>query len=102
MLSILLAGAGFFVKLIFFMPFSSVLFLGTDSSVNLRMPLNEHFLPRNNGSHSESIPRNFFLNEIPLPTLVVTFHITLLIVECGIRKQRAAPIMFCSTGWEDL
>ncbi len=29
-------------------------------SVNLGMPRNEHFLPRNNGSHSESIPRNLF------------------------------------------
>ncbi len=56
-LSILFAGAGFFVKLIFFMPFSSVPSLGIDSSVG--MPRNEHFLPRNNGSHSESIPRNF-------------------------------------------
>jgi hypothetical protein len=41
------------------MPFSSVPSLGMDSSVNLGMPRNEHFLPRNNGSHSESIPRNF-------------------------------------------
>ena len=24
------------------------------------MPRNEHFLPQNNGNHSESIPRNFF------------------------------------------
>jgi hypothetical protein len=24
------------------------------------MPRNEHFLPRNNGNRSESIPRNFF------------------------------------------
>ncbi len=34
------------------------------------MPRNEHFLPQNNGNHSESIPRNFFRNEIPFPTLV--------------------------------
>jgi hypothetical protein len=59
-LSILFAGAGFFVKLNFFIPFSSVPSLVIDSSVNLGMPRNEHFLPRNNGSHSESIPRNFF------------------------------------------
>jgi len=58
--SILFAGAGFFVKLIFFMPFSSVPSLGIDSSVNLGMPRNEHFLPRNNGNRSECIPRNFF------------------------------------------
>jgi hypothetical protein len=60
MLSILFAGAGFFVKLIFFMPFSSVPSLGIDSPVNLGMPRNELFLPRNNGNHSESIPRKFF------------------------------------------
>ncbi len=60
MLSIPFAGAGFSVKLILFMPFSSVPSLGIDSSVKLGMPRNEHFLPQNNGSHSESIPRNFF------------------------------------------
>jgi hypothetical protein len=52
--------ARIFVKPIFFMPFSSVPSLGMDSSVNLGMPRNEHFLPRNNRSHSESIPQNFF------------------------------------------
>jgi hypothetical protein len=51
MLSTLLAGEGFFVKLIFFMPLPSV---------NLGMLRNEHFLPRNNGSCSESIPWIFF------------------------------------------
>jgi hypothetical protein len=30
------------------------------SSAELGMPRNEHFLPRNNGNRSESIPRNFF------------------------------------------
>jgi hypothetical protein len=60
MLSILFAGAGFFVKLIFFITFSSISILGIDSSVNLGMLRNEHFLPRNNGSHSDSIPRNLF------------------------------------------
>jgi hypothetical protein len=60
MLSILFAGAGFSVKLIFFMPFPSSPSLGIDSSVNLGMPRNEHFLPRNNGTHLEYIPRNFF------------------------------------------
>jgi hypothetical protein len=50
----------FFVKQIFFMPFPSVLSFGIDSSVNLEMPRNEHFLPQNSGSCSESIPRNFF------------------------------------------
>jgi hypothetical protein len=58
--SILSASAGFFVKLFFFMPFSSVPSLKIDSSVNLGMPRNEHFLPRSNGSHSESIRRIFF------------------------------------------
>ncbi len=48
-------GAGFFVKLIFFMPFSSVPSLGIDSSVNLGMPRNEHFLPR----ITEAIPSLF-------------------------------------------
>jgi hypothetical protein len=37
MLSILFAGTGFFVKLIFFMPFPSVLSVGIDSSVNFGM-----------------------------------------------------------------
>ena len=59
-LSILLDGAGFFVKLIFFMPFPSVPSFGIESSLNLGMPPNEHFLSRNNGSCSESILRNFF------------------------------------------
>ncbi len=44
MLSILFAGGGFFVKLIFFMPFPSVSSFGIDSSVNFGMPRNEHFL----------------------------------------------------------
>ncbi len=55
-----------FCKTNFFMPFP----FGIDSSVNLGMPRNEHFLPRNNGSCSESIPRNFLWNEFPLPTLI--------------------------------
>ncbi len=42
------------------MSFPSFPSLGIDSSVNLGMPRNEHFLPRNNGTHLESIPRNFF------------------------------------------
>jgi hypothetical protein len=58
--TILFAGARFFVKLIFFMPFPSVPNFGIDTSVNLGRPRNELFLPRNNGSCSESIPRNFF------------------------------------------
>ncbi len=41
------------------MPFPSVPRLGIDSSVNRVMPRNEHFLPRNNGNYSESIPRIF-------------------------------------------
>jgi hypothetical protein len=41
MMSILFARAGFYVKLIFFIPFSSVPSLGIDSSVNLGMPWNE-------------------------------------------------------------
>ena len=71
MLSVLFAGAGFLVKLIFFMPFPSVLSLGIDSSVNLGMPQNDHFLPRNIENHSESIPPNFVWNELPLPTLAL-------------------------------
>jgi hypothetical protein len=66
MRSILFGGARFFVKL---MPFSSVPSLGIDSSVYLGIPRNEHFLPRNNGNHSESIPRNFFGNSLANPTL---------------------------------
>ncbi len=54
------AGAGFFVKLIIYISFRSVPSFGIDSSVNLGMPRNEHFLPRNNGDRSLSIPRNFF------------------------------------------
>ncbi len=42
------------------MPFSTVPSLVIDSSVNLGMPWNEHFLPRNNGSHFKSILQNFF------------------------------------------
>ncbi len=34
--------------------------LEIDSAVNLGMPWNVHCLPRNSGSHSESIPQNFF------------------------------------------
>ncbi len=49
-----------FFKLIFFMPFPPVPSFGIDSSVNLGMPRNEHFLPRNNGSCSESIPQKIF------------------------------------------
>jgi hypothetical protein len=59
-LPILIPGAGFFVKLIFFMSFRSVPSFEIDSSVNLGMPQNDHFLTRNKGNHSESIPRNFF------------------------------------------
>jgi hypothetical protein len=56
---ILFVAAGFFFLLIFFMPFPSVSGIGIDSSVNLGMSRNpEHFLPPNNGNHSESIPRN--------------------------------------------
>jgi hypothetical protein len=49
-----------FCKTNLFMPFPSVPSFGTDSSVNFGIPRNEHFLPRNNGSCSESLPRNFF------------------------------------------
>ncbi len=41
-------------------PFRSVPSFGIGSSAELGMPRNECFLPRNNGNHSESIPRNFF------------------------------------------
>jgi hypothetical protein len=40
--------------------FHSVLSFGIGSSAELGMPRNKHFLPRNNGNHSESIRRNFF------------------------------------------
>jgi hypothetical protein len=39
-------------------PFHSVTSFGNGSSAELRMPPNEHFLPRNNGNRSWSIPRN--------------------------------------------
>jgi hypothetical protein len=48
-----------FCKTNFFMPFPSVPSFGIDSSVNLGMPRNEHFLPWNNGSCSE-YSRNIF------------------------------------------
>jgi hypothetical protein len=51
------------VKLHFFadsVPLCSVPSFGIGSSAELGMPRNEHFLPRNNGNRSESIPRNFF------------------------------------------
>jgi hypothetical protein len=51
------------------MRFSSVPSLGIDSSINLGITRNAHFLPRNNRSHSESYSAEFFQNEIPLPTL---------------------------------
>jgi hypothetical protein len=43
-------------------PFRSVLVtsFGIGSSAEIGMARNEHFLPRNNRNHSESIPRNFF------------------------------------------
>jgi hypothetical protein len=48
------------VKLNFFAELRSVSSFGIGSSAELGMPRNEHFLPRNNGILSESIPRNFF------------------------------------------
>jgi hypothetical protein len=54
----------------FFKPFLSVPNLGIDSSVNFGMPRNEHFLPRNNGSHQVS-SAEFYRNKIPLPALEV-------------------------------
>jgi hypothetical protein len=35
------------------------------------MPRNEHFLPRNNGNHSEYFQRNFFGTKFSLPALLV-------------------------------
>jgi hypothetical protein len=59
----------------FFVPLSSVPSLGIDSSINLGMPQNEHFLPRNNGSHSESIPRIFSVrNFIASPTNALVYE----------------------------
>ncbi len=52
--------SGCFVKLIFSAEFRSVPIFGIGSSAEIGMPRNEHFLPRNNGNHSECIPRNFF------------------------------------------
>ncbi len=43
-----------------FVPFRSVPSFGIGSSAELGMPRKEHFLPRNSGNHSESIPRIFF------------------------------------------
>jgi hypothetical protein len=40
--------------------FRSVPSFRIGSSAKLGMPRNEHFLSRNNGNCSESIPRNFF------------------------------------------
>jgi hypothetical protein len=74
MLSILFAGARFFVPLIFFMTFPSVPGLGIDSSGNLGMPRKEHFLPRNNETHSESIPRNFFGTKFHCQPYFTTFE----------------------------
>jgi hypothetical protein len=51
-------------------PFHFIPIFGIDSSVVLGMPRNEQFLPRNNKNGSKSIPRKFFRNEIPLPTLM--------------------------------
>jgi hypothetical protein len=76
----------------FFMPFPSVPSFVIDSSVKLGMPRNEHFLPRNNGSCAESIPRNFF-DEIPLPTLAVINKISTN-VSCTIFLK----IFYCRIG----
>ena len=40
--------------------FRSAPSFGMGSSAELGMPRKEHFLPRNSGNRSESIPRNFF------------------------------------------
>jgi hypothetical protein len=48
------------VKQIFFAYIRSFPCCGTDSSVDLGMPRNEHFLPQNKGSRSESILEKFF------------------------------------------
>ena len=51
-----------FCKTSFFrgIPLRSVPSFGIGSSAEFGIPRNEHFLPRNNGNRSESIPRNFF------------------------------------------
>jgi hypothetical protein len=67
-LSILLDGAGFFVKLIFFMPFPSVPSFGIDSSVTSECLGMSTFFR----GITQAVPRLFcgiFQNEIPLPTL---------------------------------
>jgi hypothetical protein len=68
-----------FCKTNIFMPFFPILSLGINSSVNLGMLRNEHFLPQNNGSHSKSIPRNFFWNKILLLTGFLT---------CSVQRAR--------------
>ncbi len=55
------------------MSFRSLPGCGIDSSINLGMPRNDHFLPRNNGkSFFWVYSAEFFRNEIPLPTLLLT------------------------------
>jgi hypothetical protein len=53
--------ANFFRKIPFrSIPFRSVSSFGNGFSTELGMPQNEHFLPRNNGNRSDSVPWNFF------------------------------------------
>jgi hypothetical protein len=59
---------GWFSKLIFSAYIRSVSSFGIESSVDLGIPRNEHFLPRNKGN------RGTFLNEIPLSILVFALH----------------------------
>jgi hypothetical protein len=61
--NILFAGAGFFVKLIFFPAISFHSEPRNGLFRKLGMPRTERFFPRNNGNHSESIPRNFFVTK---------------------------------------
>ncbi len=63
--------------------FRSVPSFGIGSSAELEMLRNEHFLPRNNGNHSESILRNFFgtkfhsqpyLDHVPFPLSICVVY----------------------------
>ncbi len=83
---------GCFAKQIYFALFRSG---PLDSSVDIAMPRNEHFLPRNSGNRSESIPRNFAeQNSVPntnlestivvsfLPLMTFSMHVQMWIIKC--------------------
>jgi hypothetical protein len=99
LLSILFAGTGFFVKLIFFMPFSSVPSLGIDSSVNLGMPLRMSSFFRGITEAILSLFRGIFWNEIPLPTLLARAgYLGPLFTEIFTIQYTAGFFCFCLNG----